>query len=79
MQFAGLAITVGQPLVFSFNEKKLLGLNIRTIEAIDASAIRDNKSVEPKKINFGRLSGNAMVQFEKAENSAINLVGKAKG
>lgn len=79
MQFSGLAITVGQPLVFSFADKKLLGLNIRNIEAIDGSAIRDNKSAEPKKINFGRLSGNAVVQFEKAESSAINLVGKAKG
>lgn len=79
MQFSGLAITVGQPLVFSFNDKKLLGLNIRSIEAIDASSIRDNKSPEAKKINFGKLTGNAVIQFEKAENSSINLVGKAKG
>lgn len=72
-------VAVGQPLVFSFNEKKLLGLNIRSIEAIDASSLRENKNAEPRKINFGRLTGNAVVQFEKAENSAINLVGKAKG
>lgn len=70
---------MGQPLVFSFNDKKLLGLNIRSIEAIDGSALRENKNVEAKKINFGRLTGNAVIQFEKAENSAINLVGKAKG
>jgi vesicle-fusing ATPase len=79
MQFAGLAITVGQPLVFSFMDKKLLGLSIKTIEAIDASSIREAKSAEPKKINFGRLTANAAVQFEKAENSSLNLVGKAKG
>lgn len=79
MQFSGLAITVGQPLVFSFSDKKLLGLNIRTIEAIDASSLRDNKNPEAKKITFGRLTGNASIQFEKAENSSINLVGKAKG
>lgn len=79
MQFAGLAITVGQPLVFSFSDKKLLGLSIKTIEAIDASCIRDNKNAEPKKINFGRLTANAAVSFEKAENSALNLVGKSKG
>jgi vesicle-fusing ATPase len=81
MQFSGLALTVGQPLVFSFSDKKLLGLNIRAIEAIDASAFRENstKNPEAKKISFGRLSGNAVIQFEKAENSAINLVGKAKG
>jgi len=80
MQFSGLALTVGQPLVFSFNDKKLLGLNIKFIEAIDASSLRDNnKNPEAKKINFGRLTGNAVIQFEKAENSSLNLVGKAKG
>lgn len=79
MQFSGLAITVGQPLVFSFADKKLLGLNIKSIEAIDGSSLRENKNPEPKKINFGRLTGNAAIQFEKAENSSINLVGKAKG
>lgn len=79
LQFAGLAITVGQPLVFSFADKKLLGLNIRSIDAIDANSIRDNKNVEPKKITFGRLGGNAVIQFEKADSSSINLVGKAKG
>jgi vesicle-fusing ATPase len=79
MQFSGLALTVGQPLVFSFMDKKLLGLNVKGIEAIDASSIRENKSAEPRKISFGRLTGNAVIQFEKAENSALNLVGKAKG
>jgi vesicle-fusing ATPase len=79
MQFAGLAITVGQPLVFSFLDKKLLGLNIKSIEAISTSSIRENKNPEPRKINFGRLTANAVIQFEKAENSAINLTGKAKG
>lgn len=79
MQFAGLAITVGQPLVFSFMDKKLLGLNIKTIEAIDASSIRNNTNAEPKRISFGRLTANAVVQFEKAENSSLNLQGKSKG
>lgn len=79
MQFAGLAITVGQPLVFSFADKKLLGLSIKSIEAIDASSLRDGKNAEPKRINFGRLTANAAIQFEKAENSSLNLVGKSKG
>lgn len=78
-QFAGLALTAGQPLVFSFMEKKLLGLNVKVIEAIDANTIRDNKPGEAKKIFFGKLTGNAVIQFEKADNSSINLVGKAKG
>lgn len=79
MQFSGLAVTVGQPLVFSFMDKKLLGLNIKSIEAIDASSLRENKSAEPKRITFGRLTANAAIQFEKAENSSLNLQGKSKG
>lgn len=78
-QFSGLALTAGQPLVFSFMEKKLLGLNVKVIEAIDANRVMDGKSAEPKKVFFGKLTGNAVIQFEKGENSSINLVGKAKG
>lgn len=78
-QFAGLALTAGQPLVFSFMEKKLLGLSVKVIEGIDVNKALDGKPAEPKKIFFGKLTGNAVIQFEKAENSAINLVGKAKG
>ena len=79
MQFSGLALTVGQPLVFSFQEKKLLGICIKSLECVDASAIQGNNKAEPKKTNFGRLLGNTVVTFEKAENSSLNLVGKAKG
>ena len=32
MQFAGMALTVGQTLVFSFQDKKLLGLAVKTLE-----------------------------------------------
>lgn len=78
MQFSGMALTVGQPLVFSFQDKKLLGLVIKSMEAIDPTAAM-NKECEPKKTRFGRLLGNATVSFEKAENSSINLVGKSKG
>lgn len=79
MQFAGLAITVGQPLVFSFADKKLLGLSIKSIEAIDSASFASGKNAEPKRISFGKLTGNAAIQFEKAENSSLNLVGKSKG
>lgn len=79
MQFSGLALTAGQPLVFSFKDK-VLGLAVKTLEAVDPSlAMQQEKQVEPKKTRFGRLSGNCTVQFEKAEGSSINLVGKAKG
>lgn len=78
MQFSGMALTVGQPIVFSFGDKKLLGLNVKTLEAIDPALAMSEKA-EPKKTRFGRMSGNVMVTFEKAEQSSINLVGKAKG
>lgn len=79
LQFSGLALTVGQPLVYSFNDKKLLGLVVKTLEAVDPNAAMEGKTMESKKTKFGRLSGNCSVQFEKADSSSINLVGKAKG
>lgn len=79
MQFSGLALTAGQPLVFSFKDK-LFGLAVKTLEAVDPSlAMQQDAKVEPKKTRFGRLSGNCTIQFEKAEGSSINLTGKAKG
>lgn len=78
MQFAGMALTVGQPMVFSFSDKKLLGLNVKSLEAIDPAMAMAEKA-EPKKTRFGRMSANVVVTFEKAEQSSINLVGKAKG
>lgn len=78
MQFAGLALTVGQPLAYQFADKKLLGLVVKSLEAVDPAAAMADK-VELKKTVFGRLLGNSSVQFEKAENSSVNLTGKAKG
>lgn len=78
MQFSGLALTVGQPLVYNFQDKKLLGLYVKSLEVVDPAAAIQEKQ-EPRKTRFGRLLGNSVVQFEKAEGSAINLTGKAKG
>lgn len=47
MQFAGLALTVGQTLVFSFQEKKLLGLAVKTLEG-------NNCRLVPLAIDVGR-------------------------
>lgn len=78
MQFSGLALTVGQPIVFQFQDKKILGLVVKSLEAVDPAAAMSDKA-ELKKTVFGRLLGNSTVQFEKAESSSINLIGKAKG
>ncbi|XP_055389616.1 vesicle-fusing ATPase 1 [Condylostylus longicornis] len=79
LQFAGLALTVGQTLVFSFQDKKLLGLAVKTLEAIDPQSIQEGKTDQMKKVRFGKISGNTVIQFEKADNSSLNLTGKAKG
>lgn len=86
LQFAGLAVTVGQPLVFNFQDKKLLCLAVKTLEVIDAAAMAAGGngggaggSTEPKRVNFGRLLANTVVTFEKAEGSGLNLVGRSKG
>lgn len=79
MQFSGLALTVGQPLVFSMPEKKLLGLVVKSMEAVDINQYKNQEKSDQKPTLFGRLLGNTAITFEKAENSALNLTGKAKG
>lgn len=80
LQFAGMPLTVGQTLVFQFQDKKLLGLVVKKLEAIDAKSMQDSsKEGSMKNVNFGRVLGNSVVQYEKAENSSLNLTGKAKG
>lgn len=79
MQFAGMALTVGQTLVFHFKDKKLLGLAVKTLEAVDPRTIGDGKEAKTRNVRFGRVLGNTVVQFEKAENSVLNLQGRSKG
>ncbi|XP_062127102.1 vesicle-fusing ATPase 2 [Drosophila sulfurigaster albostrigata] len=79
MQFSGMALTVGQTLVFHFKDKKLLGLAVKTLEAIDPRTVGDGKEAKTRNVRFGRILGNTVVQFEKAENSVLNLQGRSKG
>ncbi|XP_012226427.1 vesicle-fusing ATPase 1-like [Linepithema humile] len=79
LQFSGQAFTVGQQLAFQFKDKKLLGLVVKSLEAADLSAISSGQSTVPKKTKMGRCLGDSVIQFEKAENSSLNLVGQAKG
>lgn len=79
LQFSGQAFTVGQQLVFHFKDKKMLGLVVKSLEAADFSAISSGQNAVPKKTKMGRCLGDTVVQFEKADNSSLNLIGKAKG
>lgn len=79
LQFSGQAFTVGQQLAFNFQDKKLLGLVVKRLEAVDLKAIKSGQDAKPISTKIGRCLGDTMIQFEKADNSSLNLVGKAKG
>ncbi|XP_029312509.1 vesicle-fusing ATPase-like [Cottoperca gobio] len=76
--FNNQAFSIGQQLVFSFNDK-LFGLLIKDIEAMDPSILKgEQNSGKKPKIEIGLLLGNSQVIFEKSESSSMTLVGKAK-
>ncbi|ELU11293.1 hypothetical protein CAPTEDRAFT_178991 [Capitella teleta] len=72
MQFPQQAFTVGQQLVFSFKDKKMLSLIVKELQGLLIECLINIA-------NFGTLSGNTTVCFEKTDNSPLNLTGKAKG
>ncbi|KAM6450038.1 vesicle-fusing ATPase isoform 1-T1 [Liasis olivaceus] len=77
-QFNNQAFTVGQQLVFSFNDK-LFGLLVKDIEAMDPSILKGESATGKKqKIEIGLVVGNSQVAFEKAESSSLTLIGKSK-
>ncbi|NXG13556.1 NSF ATPase, partial [Grallaria varia] len=77
-QFNSQAFSVGQQLVFSFNDK-LFGLLVKDMEAMDPSILKGESGTGKKqKIEVGLVLGNSQVAFEKAENSSLNLIGKSK-
>ncbi|XP_034045507.1 vesicle-fusing ATPase isoform X2 [Thalassophryne amazonica] len=78
-QFNNQGFSVTQQLVFSFCDK-LFGLVVKDIEAMDASILKGDQASgkKPQKIDIGLMVGNSQVIFEKAENSSLTLVGKAK-
>ncbi|NXM65595.1 NSF ATPase, partial [Serilophus lunatus] len=77
-QFNSQAFSVGQQLVFSFNDK-LFGLLVKDMEAMDPSILKgESGSGKKQKIEVGLVLGNSQVAFEKAENSSLNLIGKSK-
>lgn len=54
-------------------------INSCRILAADVTALKDGRECKPRKTKLGRLLSNSLIQFEKAENSSLNLTGKAKG
>lgn len=78
MQFVQKAFTEGQSLAFSFAEKKLLSVCVKSIEVLDLSDLKTAQG-KPKMSPIGLLTGNSNIVFEKFEGSTINLIGKSKG
>ncbi|XP_021233335.1 vesicle-fusing ATPase isoform X2 [Numida meleagris] len=77
-QFNSQAFSIGQQLVFSFNDK-LFGLLVKDMEGMDPSILKGESGTSKKqKIEVGLVFGNSQVAFEKAENSSLNLIGKSK-
>ncbi|XP_065212547.1 vesicle-fusing ATPase 1-like isoform X2 [Planococcus citri] len=79
VQFSGMAFSCGQQLVFQFQDKKLLSLTVKSLEAADLSAIKAGRESKPRPAKLGRCLADTIIQFEKAEGSSINLIGKSKG
>lgn len=46
---------------------------------MDVQALAAGSNAVPRRVRMGRLLPDACIQFDKAENSSLNLVGKAKG
>lgn len=85
MQFAGMAFTKGQLLVFQFTDPEkgktfTLSLVVKNLDGIDLnSAASGGEKSKPFPIECGQLLPNSVIIFDKEEGSSINLVGKSKG
>ena len=80
-QFSNQAFTIGQQFAFQLQDqsKKMLLATVRSIEAGDLAAAIEGKVAQANKIQSGQLLPNSSIVFEKAEGSALNLIGKSKG
>ncbi|CAG0913410.1 unnamed protein product [Notodromas monacha] len=80
MQFHHMALTRMQPLVFSFQGKRILQLTCKEIQVTDIRALKENsKDVKPIQAEYGVILPNTTVTFEKSEGCPIILTGRSKG
>ncbi|KAK4322272.1 hypothetical protein Pmani_006971 [Petrolisthes manimaculis] len=77
-QFTTHIFTKNQPTVFKFQNKKVLSVVAKEIEAADPRAMASGKTHGPRLISFGVLQPNSSVIFEKSGDSTLILTGKAK-
>eukprot|EP00795_Rhopilema_esculentum_P012618 gene12618-3324_t len=82
VSFQNLPFTIGQKMVFSFEDKPYLVLTVKDLEVADPTAAlgtRVEKKIEAKKADCAVLMANSHIIFDKEENSSIVLKGKAQG
>ncbi|KAJ3643562.1 hypothetical protein Zmor_026264 [Zophobas morio] len=77
--FPNQMFTVEQQLAFAFKDKKLLILSVKDVEVVNINSFKQGGEAKPRKGKLGKLTPNTIIQFEKAETSSLNLVGKSKG
>lgn len=76
-QFANIAVTEGQPFLFRFEDKPLLQVTVKEIEASDLRKVRDGETSKYN-IRCGVLLANTAIIWHKTEESTIKLTGKSK-
>ncbi|KRX67912.1 Vesicle-fusing ATPase 1, partial [Trichinella sp. T9] len=78
MQFSNTALSINQQIPFQFQSNKLLLLTVKSLQAVDFSALKGDESTT-KDLSVGLVLSNSAVLFEKEESSSITLTGKCKG
>lgn len=76
MQFSNMIFTKGQELLFRYNQNDktyILKIIVKSMQGISVN------SKDQQEIEYGALSPNAPIVFDKVEGSILNLIGKSKG
>lgn len=76
-QFAGQVFQAGMPLAFSFQDKKLLSLAVKEIEAADMTPLKVGGEPKVTKSDLGLLLPDTKVVFETL--GAVKLKGHSQG
>merc|ERR1719410_3247732 len=77
--FPSQAFSVGQPVLFQFQNLPLTMATVKSILVADIQALKSGKQGVTKQANFGVTLPDTGITFEKGEGSQIFLAGKSKG
>ena len=77
-QFGNISVTEGQPFLFKYQEKHLLSVTVKELEASDLRKVRDGKESHYH-VRTGVLLPNSAVVWHRSEESSLRLTGKSRG